>query len=113
MFGVVGLGAERTAVTLTADTVRVHAWMFDVEIPVRDIAAVGDANAPWWALAGIHTDTKGHWIVNGASGPMVRLDLSTPATARFAGMNVRVRRLDIGIDDDERFRRELAGARER
>ena len=44
--------------------------------------------APWWALAGVHTNLRGRWIVNGASGDAVRFDLSTPVEGRRSAARV-------------------------
>lgn len=87
--------------------------MFDVAIPVHDIAAVGDARAPRWALAGAHTDIKGHLDRQRRAGTDGADRLVDPRPAGFAGVGVQVRPLDIGLDDDGSRRevRPLAAAR--
>jgi hypothetical protein len=102
-----GMGPGRTAVVLSADSLRVRTGMFRVEVPRSAIAAASEVRAPWWAIAGVHTDLRGRWIVNGAAGRLVRLRLSPPAEASMARVRVRVRRLDIGLVDGGRLVQEL------
>lgn len=98
---VAGVGGPRSGLFLAPETVTVRAGGFRVAIPRSDIADVGRARAPWWALGGVHTTLRGRWIVNGASGQVVRLDLSRPVEGRMAGFRTRVRRLDVGLVDDD------------
>jgi hypothetical protein len=98
-----GMGPRRTAVLLSRDSLQVRAGMFRVEVPRSAITAVSEVPAPWWAMAGVHTDLHGCWIVNGAPGRLVRLQLSPPARASMAGIRVGVRCLDVGLTDNERL----------
>ena len=110
LFRLVGLG-RRSGVTLTPSELRVRAWPLRVDLPLAALAAVGEGRAPWWAIAGVHTDARGRWIVTGAPGPVVRLDLAEPQEGTFVGMRVRVSRLDLGTADDAGLLRRLSGAR--
>jgi hypothetical protein len=98
-----GMGPSRTAVLVSQDSLRVKAGMFRVEIPRSRIAAVDEVRAPRWAMAGVHTNLRSRWIVNGAPGSLVRVRLSEPATASIAGLHVRLRSLDIGLTENARL----------
>jgi hypothetical protein len=102
-----GMSPRRTEVVLSSGELRVRAGALRVEIPTYCIASVTEAKAPWW-LAGVHTDFRGRWIVNGAPGRMVRLDLSQPVRAKLARFNVTIRRLDLALADNALFRERLA-----
>jgi hypothetical protein len=103
-----GMGPRRTGVQLSDNSLRVRAGLFSVEVPRSAIRAVSEVPAPWWAKAGVHTDLRGRWIVNGAPGRLVRLQLSPPATASTAGIRVTIRRLDLGLTDNERLTQMLS-----
>ena len=103
-----GMGPRRSGATLAEAGLQVRAWPFRVDVPLSSIAAASADRAPWWALAGVHTSTRGRWIVTGAPGPVVRLDLARPCTGRLAGIPVRVSRLDVGTADDAGLLRRLS-----
>jgi hypothetical protein len=107
------MGPRRTRVLLSAESLRVRAGLFTVEIPRTAIADVSEVPAPWWALAGVHTDLRGRWIINGGPGRLVRLELSRPVTGSIAGAHVRVRCLDIGVTETGRLTEALAAAASR
>jgi hypothetical protein len=107
LLGAFGMGPRRCTVLLSGDSLRVRAGLFRVEAPRSAITAVSEVPAPWWALAGVHTDLRGRWIVNGAPGRLVRLRLSPPARASLAGLPVTVRCLDVGLTDSERLTQSL------
>lgn|GEM_PF-1638740 len=71
------------------------------------ITAVSEVRAPWWAVAGVHTDLRGRWIINGGPGSLVRLELAQPVTASVGRLHVRLRRLDVGLTDNARLARML------
>lgn len=104
-----GLGPRRAGVTLTGSELRVRAWPLRLVVPLSAVASAGEGRAPWWALVGVHTSTRGRWIVSGAPGHVVRLDLAEPCEGTFAGLRVRVSRLDVGTADDAGLLRMLAG----
>ena len=106
----VGMGPKRTGIVLTPDEVRVRAGSFRVTVSRDQIASVRESSPPWWAQAGVHTDFRGRWIVDGGPGRLVRLDLSPPARGRLAGMTVSIRRLDLGLEDTAGFVAKLGSA---
>jgi hypothetical protein len=107
-----GMGPKRTGIVLTPHEVQVRAGHFRVIISRDQITSVRECSAPWW-MAGVHTDFRGRWIVNGGPGRLVRLDLSPPVEGRMAGMTVSIRRLDVGLEDNARFLAKLASPRGR
>ena len=107
----VGMGPKRTGIVLTPDELQVRAGGFGLTIPLDRIASVSECPAPWWAQAGVHTDFRGRWIINGGPGRLVRLDLAPPAEALILGRRLSVRRLDIGVEDDVGFLAKLSEAR--
>jgi len=105
-----GMGPRRAGVVLTGSELRVRAWPFRLVVPLTAPAAVRLDRAPWWALVGVHTSTRGRWIVTGAPGSVVRLDLAEPCEGTFAGIRIRVTRLDVGTVDDAGLLRRLTGS---
>ena len=106
-----GLGPKRTRIVLTPHEVQVKAGSFRVTVSRDQIASVRECSPPWWALAGVHTDFRGRWVVDGGGSRLVRLDLSPPARGRTAGVMVSIRRLDLGLEDNASFVTKLAVAR--
>ena len=106
-----GMGPKRTGIVLTPHEVQVRAGSFRVRVCRDQIASVRECSPPWWAPAGVHTDFRGRWIVDGGPGRLVRLDLSPPAQGRMAGVTVSIRRLDLGLEDNASFAAKLAAAR--
>lgn len=105
-----GMGPKRTGIVLTPHDVRVRAGGFRVTVSRDHIASVSERPAPWWAQAGVHTDFRGRWIVNGGPGCLVRLVLAPPAQGRMAGMTVSIWRLDLGLQDNASFAVKLASS---
>lgn len=105
-----GLGPKRTGIMLTRHEVQVMAGLFHVTVSRDQIASVRECSSPWWALAGVHTDFRGRWVVDGGPGRLVRLDLSPPAQGRVASMTVSIRRLDLGLEDNASLVTKLASS---
>jgi hypothetical protein len=80
-------------------------WSFRVAVPrgaVQEVAAV-----PWRRLSiGAH-GWGGRWLVNTATGPLVRVTVAPTATGRLLGLPVRVRELTLSIDDVDAFLSDL------
>ena len=108
-----GLGQRRVQISLTPERLEVHTLYFRVTVPIADIAAVGDGSASWLALAGVHTDARGHWVINGSPGPVVTVDVDPPARAHAMGLQVTVRRLALGLADASAFHTEIDALRQK
>lgn len=108
---VFGMSQKTTGVVLTPHDVRVKAGAFHVTVSRDQIASVRECSSPWWAKAGVHTDFRGRWVVDGGTSRLVRLDLTPPAHGRVARRTVSIRRLDLGLEDNAAFVAKLAAAR--
>ena len=108
-----GMGPKRTGIVLTPHEVQVKAGSFRVTVSRDQIVSVRECSPPWWGLAGVHTDFRGRWVVDGGPRCLVRLDLSPPARGRVAGMTVTIRRLDLGVEDNASFVTKLASSPDR
>ena len=55
---------------------------------------------------GVH-GWRGRWLVNGAAGPLVALEIEPPVRARVIGIPVRLRELFVSVDDPDAVIAEL------
>lgn len=108
LFTLLGMGPRRAGVIVTESELRVRAWPLCVDVPLSVIVSAAEEPNPWWALGGVHTTTRGRWIVNAATGRVVHLDLAGPQPGTFAGIRIRVSRLDLGVADPGGLLRRLA-----
>lgn len=99
LFRLLGMGPRRSGVTVTGTELRVRAFPFRIDVPNSAVASAGEARTPWWAIFGVHTNSRGRWVINAALGPLVRVGLAIPQPAGFFGLRVRVSRLDLGVTD--------------
>lgn len=86
---------------------RVRTGGFRVTVPRENIQAAALGEAPWWALAGVHSDRGGRWIVTAGRGPLVRMDLSPPVQGAMFRFRPTIRRLEIGLEDGAAFLAQL------
>lgn len=49
---------------------------------------------------GVH-GWRGRWLVNGSRRGLVTIEIEPPARARVIGFPVRLRRLDVSVDEPE------------
>ncbi len=103
-----GLTPRRSYLDLGPDTIRVRmGWGFRADIPRTSIRAarrVGDS-----VSIGVH-GWRGRWLVNGASGPLVALQLEPQVRARAVGFPIRLRELIVSVDDPDGVVRALRPA---
>src|SRR5690349_8336489 len=83
------MGPKRTGIVLTEHDVQVKAGGFRVAVSRDQVASVSQCSPPWWALAGVHTDLRGRWIVDGGPGRLVRLDFHRPRRAGWRACQSR------------------------
>jgi hypothetical protein len=102
LLGLLGAGRRHSAVELDGTTLHVHmGWTFRADIPRHSIhRATREPRDIWWAI-GVHTVGRGTWLVNGAAGGIVWLDVDPPARARTLGVPITVRRLGLAVDDPD------------
>jgi hypothetical protein len=85
-------------VDVRGDTVRVRmSYGFSTRFSRRDIAHVSHEK-PVWVTAGVH-GWRGRWLVNGASRPIVSIKLHEPVRARVLGVAVRLREVQVSVED--------------
>jgi hypothetical protein len=77
-------------------------WGFDSKIP-RSAIIRARRRGPIWYAAGVHTTFRGRWIVNGAAGGIVALDLAPPVPARTVGIPIRPKEIDLSLVDPDAF----------
>lgn len=80
-------------------------WSFRVAVPRGAIQAVD--SVPWRRHSiGAH-GWRGRWLVNTASGPLVRIRIEPTTRGRVLGYPIRVRELTLSIDDVAAFLTDL------
>ena len=103
-----GLTPAHSYLELGPDMIRVRmGWGFRADIPSASIRAarrVGDNIS-----IGVH-GWRGRWLVNGASGPLVALQIEPPARARAVGFPIGLRELIVSVDDPDGVVRALRPA---
>ncbi len=89
LLSVLGLGPARTGVQVDEQTMRVKmGWGF--------------RSANRWAGIGVH-GWAGQWLVNGSVAGIVRITIDPPSRASVLGVSVRLRLLEISLEDPDGF----------
>lgn len=97
----IGLTPARCYLDVGEESVEVRmGWTFHGEVPRSAIRSVRRAENPFPGSFGAH-GWRGRWLVNGASGPLVALELEPPVRARVARIPVRVHELLVSVDDPD------------
>jgi hypothetical protein len=74
-------------------------WAFRARFPRAAVKSVGRASrAP--LSRGVH-GFAGRWLVNGAGAPIVSVELAEPQRAWVLGIPVRLRELQVSVDDPD------------
>jgi len=103
-----GLPRSVAYVELDDDTVRVRlGWGFSASIPRSTITGAGRGPDVRGITAGAH-GWRGRWLVNGSREGIVRLDVDPPARAWTLGFPLRLRRLDVSLENPDGFLAALA-----
>ena len=80
-------------------------WSFRVAIPRGAIQAAD--SVPWRRYSiGAH-GWRGRWLVNTATGPLVRIRVDPATTGRVLGIPIRIRELTVSVDDVAAFLTDL------
>ena len=100
VLSVLGLGPRYSKLELDDDALHVRmGWGFDGSVPRTSISNPRRGRA--MLGIGVHTDLRGGWLVNGSLRGIVSMDVDPPARGRSMGIQVRVRRLAVGVDDPD------------
>lgn len=100
-----GLGPRRSSVDVEDGTVRVRmGWGFDGSFPVQSVVGTGRRKRVFsWGAKG----WRGWWIVNGSGRDLLILHLDPPGQAKVLGVRVKVRQLEISLEDEKGFLRAI------
>ncbi len=108
----IGLTPRRCYLDLDPDTLSVHmSWCFHADVPRGAIRSVSAVKNPYPGSFGAH-GWRGRWLVNGAAGPLVAVEVEPPVRARCAGFRVRLRELLVSVDDPDDVVAKLSSVKE-
>jgi len=100
LFVVTGLTPARCYVEVGPDVVRVRmGWSFSADVPRPSIRCQHRVHDKRWSI-GVH-GWRGRWLVNGAAGPLVALEIAPPAHARVLGVRVRLQELIVSVEEPD------------
>ncbi|HJT37387.1 MAG TPA: hypothetical protein VJ818_03090 [Actinomycetota bacterium] len=110
LLSLVGAGSERTYMEVEGGRFRVRFGpSFSMDAPLDSISSAerieGSILHKVMRGVGVH-GLDGHWAVNAAAEPIVRLHFREPQRARILGLPSKIKTLDVSPDDPTLF---LAG----
>ena len=100
LFVLTGLTPSRSYLEVGPEVVRVRmGWSFSADVPRASIRAAHRLRDKRWSI-GVH-GWRGRWLVNGARGPLVALELAPPTRARVLGIRVRLQELIVSVNEPD------------
>ena len=103
LFPLLALPRSRAYVELDDDSLRVQlGWGFSARIPLRSVQGAQRGPDVSGITAGAH-GWRGRWLVNGSRQGIIRLDIDPPVRAWTLAIPVRLRRLDVSLEDPDGF----------
>ena len=97
----IGLTPARCYLDVGEESLEVRmSWTFHADVPRSSIRSVHRVENPFPGSFGAH-GWRGRWLVNGASGPLVALELEPPVRALVARIPVSVHELVVSVDDPD------------
>jgi hypothetical protein len=97
---VFGWTPRRSYLEVDPDRVGVRmGWGFHADLPRRSIRSVRRVGNAVMSI-GVH-GWRGRWLVNGAYGPLVALEIDPPVRARACGIAVRLSELLVSVEDPD------------
>jgi hypothetical protein len=103
----IGMGPRHSYIEVSDDEVHVvMGWAFRARIPRSAVASVGPIEGRVVSI-GVH-GWGGVWLVNGAGTDIVSVKLKSVQHAVMTGVTVKLRELQVGVDDPERLMKALA-----
>jgi hypothetical protein len=107
----IGLTPRRSYLDLGPDTLSDHmGWCFHADVPRASIRSVSAVKNPYPCSFGA-LGWRGRWLVNGAAGPIVAVEVEPPVRARCAMFPVRLRQLLVSVDDPDEVVAKLTAKR--
>lgn len=104
---VLGMGPERSHVTVSDDTVTVRmGWAFRSDIPRTAVTSSRLDDDKIWGW-GVH-GWGAKWLVNGSSSGVVRLDLDPAVPSKVGPFGVGLRVLRVSVEEPNALVAELA-----
>jgi hypothetical protein len=95
-----GMGPALSGVDVEVEHVRVRmGWAFRATVPrtaIRSVAQASGFRLAW----GVH-GWRGDWLVNGSLAGRVRLELDPAQRARVVGVPVRLRSLEVSVEQPD------------
>jgi hypothetical protein len=105
---VLGLPPSTAYVDVAAGEIEVRmGWAFRARFHVSDVSSAAAVDMRPLSR-GVH-GFGGRWLVNGAGGPIVRIDLKDGQRARVMGIPVGLRELLVSVNDAAGLVRALRG----
>ena len=103
----VGSGPGRSWIDVEGGRIRVRFGpSFSMDAPLDSISSAARIESSMLHKLtrgiGVH-GLNGHWAVNGAAEPIVRLNFSEPQRARILGLPAKIKTLDLSPDDPTTF----------
>jgi hypothetical protein len=108
LFVVLGVTPARSYLDLEPEIVRVRmGWGFAADIPRTSIRSVRRVERAMWSI-GAH-GWRGRWLVNGARGPIVSIEIDPPVHGRTILIPSGLRELRVSVDDPDALVAALGG----
>ncbi len=102
LLSVLGAGPAFSGVRLDGRTMEVEmGWGFRTKVPLTTVQSVRRSGNRWNGI-GVH-GWGGWWLVNGSVAGIVRIEIHPPAHARVLGFPVRLRILEVSLEDPDGF----------
>ena len=103
----IGMGPRHSYIEVSDDEVHVvMGWAFRARIPRSAVASVGPIEGRVVSIGG--HGWGGVWLVNGAGTDIVSVKLKSVQHAVMTGVTVKLRELQVGVDDPEGLMKALA-----
>lgn len=110
LLSVMGGGPAFSGMSLDGDRLRVRmGWMFRADIPVASITGAEPHRGLVGGI-GVH-GWRGTWLVNGSAKGVVSVHIDPPAPARVLGVPVKLKTLQVSVEEPEEFLAALSGSR--
>ena len=110
LLSLVGAGPRVSGVTVDGDRLRVRmGWSFRADIPLASITGAEPLKGLVGGI-GVH-GWRGTWLVNGSAKGVVSVHIDPPAPARVLGVPVKLKTLQVSVEEPEEFLAALSGSR--